>query len=130
LQPILCPVDFDNNSLQALEEASALARSGEGRLCLLHVIQINPPATGGFVLAELFESQEKNAREQIGQIIRERIAWVECEVVIERGNPAAVILALEKLLALDLVRMATHGAERCRATGTGQRGGKSGAGIN
>jgi universal stress protein A len=106
---ILCPEDFDNGSVQAVEEARALARSSDGKLYLLHVIQINPLATEGFALAELFESQEKYAREQIEQITRERMAGVECEVVIERGNPADVILALEKTLAPDLVVMATHG---------------------
>jgi len=106
---ILCPVDFDDNSAHAVEEAGALARSGDGKLCLLHVVQINPLATEGFVLADLYESQEKYAREQLDQIIRERLAGVECEVVIERGNPADVILAMEKTLAPNLVVMATHG---------------------
>ena len=106
---ILCPVDFDDNSLHAVEEASALARGGIGRLFLLHVIQINPLATEGFVLAELYASQEKYAREKLDQIKQERLAGVECEILIERGNPADVILAMEKSLAPDLVVMATHG---------------------
>jgi nucleotide-binding universal stress UspA family protein len=106
---ILCPVDFDSSSIQAVEEARALARSGDGKLYLLHVIQINPLATEGFVLAELIESQEKYAREQLEQITGEGMAGVECEIVIERGNPADVILTLEKTLASDLVVMATHG---------------------
>ena len=86
---ILCPVDFDDNSLHAVEEAGALAR-GIGRLSLLHVIQINPLATEGFVLAELYDSQEKYAREKLDQITRDRLAGVECEILIERGNPADV----------------------------------------
>ena len=105
---ILCPVDFDINSLHAVEEAGALARGGIGRLCLLHVIQINPLATEGFVLAELYDSQEKYAREKLDQITRDRLG-VECEILIERGNPADVILAMEKTVAPDLVVMATHG---------------------
>lgn len=106
---ILCPVDFDSNSIQAIAEARALARSGKGKLCLLHVIQINPLATEGFVLSELIESQEKHAREQLEQIAGEGMAGVECEIVIERGNPADVILTVEKTLPSDLVVMATHG---------------------
>ena len=106
---ILCPVDFDDNSLQAVEQASALARGGTGRLCLLHVMQINPLATEGFVLGELYDSQEKYAREKLDQITRDRLAGVECEILIERGTPADVILAMEKTVAPDLVVMATHG---------------------
>jgi nucleotide-binding universal stress UspA family protein len=85
---ILCPVDFDNNSIQAVEEARGLARSGNGKLFLLHVIQINPLATEGFMLAELIETQEKYAREQLEKITGKGMAGVECEIVIERGNPA------------------------------------------
>lgn len=106
---ILCPVDFDENSLHAVEQASALARGGMGRLCLLHVIQINPLATEGFVLGELYDSQEKYAREKLDQITQDRLAGVECEILIERGNPADVILAMENTVAPDLVVMATHG---------------------
>lgn len=106
---ILCPVDFDDNSLRAVEEAGALARGGTGRLCLLHVIQINPLATEGFVLGELYDSQEKYAREKLDQITRDRLAGVECEILIEQGSPADVILAMEKAVAPDLVVMATHG---------------------
>jgi nucleotide-binding universal stress UspA family protein len=106
---ILCPVDFDENSLHAVEQASALARGGTGRLCLLHVIQINPLATEGFALGELYDSQEKYAREKLDQITLDRLAGVECEILIERGNPADVILAMEKTVAPDLVVMATHG---------------------
>ena len=106
---ILCPVDFDDNSLHAVEEAGALARGGTGRLCLLHVIQINPLATEGFVLGELYDSQEKYARGKLDQITRDRLAGVECEILIEQGNPADVILTMEKTVAPDLVVMATHG---------------------
>jgi universal stress protein A len=106
---ILCPVDFDDNSLHAVDEAGALARGGSGRLCLLHVTQINPLATEGFVLGELYDSQEKYAREKLDQITQDRLAGVECEIFIERGNPADVILAMEKTVAPDLVVMATHG---------------------
>jgi nucleotide-binding universal stress UspA family protein len=40
---------------------------------------------------------------------RDRLAGVECEIFIERGNPADVILAMEKTVEPDLVVMATHG---------------------
>jgi universal stress protein A len=61
------------------------------------------------VLGELYDSQEKYAREKLDQIARDRLAGVECEILIDRGNPADVILAMEKTVAPDLVVMATHG---------------------
>jgi nucleotide-binding universal stress UspA family protein len=39
---ILCPVDFDQNSAEALTEAAALALNGGGNLLVLHVVQNNP----------------------------------------------------------------------------------------
>jgi|SRR5579863_7283310 len=70
---ILCPVDFDDNSIWAVNEAGALARSGEGEVCLLHVVQINPLATEGFVLGELQGSQIELARGKLEDIGKQAV---------------------------------------------------------
>jgi nucleotide-binding universal stress UspA family protein len=44
---ILCPVDFDENSLNALERAAEFARSMKSKLILLHVLPIFYSARGG-----------------------------------------------------------------------------------
>ena len=44
---ILCPVDFSDNSLAALETALTLARAQEGSLHLLHVVEPNSPMSAG-----------------------------------------------------------------------------------
>jgi nucleotide-binding universal stress UspA family protein len=106
---ILCPVDFDDNSPCALNEAGALARSGNGQVCLLHVVRINPLATEGFVLGDLQESQMKHARGKIDDIAKTALAGVPYQASIEFGEPGDMILAAEKNLSADLVVMATHG---------------------
>lgn len=70
---ILCPLDFDQHSTNALKEAAALALSGEGTLHVLHVVPVTPPldegATGGFAVGEIYEPQIEIARKQIEQIM-------------------------------------------------------------
>jgi universal stress protein A len=106
---ILCPVDFDDNADAAMREAGALARSAGGSIILLHVVQISPLATEGFVLGQLEESQTKDARAKLQKLAERELPTTNYEIAIEVGDPADVILAMGKRLAVDLVVMATHG---------------------
>jgi universal stress protein A len=106
---ILCPVDFDGNSGAAVKEAAALARLLDATVLLLHVVQINPLATEGYVLAELQESQSNAARVKVAEIAGRDLVGVKHEIDIEIGDPAETLLAMEKKLNADVVVMATHG---------------------
>ena len=68
---ILCPVDFDPNSVDALAHAAALAMNSGGTLYLLHVVQINPltaqGAAEGFAAKDFYDSQVERARGQLEQ---------------------------------------------------------------
>jgi hypothetical protein len=68
---ILCPVDFDQNSAEALTEAAALALNGGGNLLVLHVVQINPlvyqGAAEGVAGGEMFDTQIELARKQTAE---------------------------------------------------------------
>ena len=62
---ILCPVDFDENSLAAFDQAVEIARHFGGTLILLHVVplvlslgEVPPPAA-------LYDEQEKAARAKL-----------------------------------------------------------------
>lgn len=106
---ILCPVDFDDNSVRAVKEAGELARSMASDVWLLHVVRINPLATEGFVLGELQESQIKHARARLEEIAKRELPAIGHEITVELGDPGAVILTLEEKSGADLVVMATHG---------------------
>ena len=58
---ILCPVDLDGNSAAALKEGAILALSCAAKLCVLHVVQINPLVNQGIFEgadpAGLYETQ-------------------------------------------------------------------------
>lgn len=110
---IVCPVDFDDTSSEAVKEAAALALHGGGTLLLMHVVQINPlavqGAAQGYAAGQLYEGQVELAREQVGQMAADLPAGVKHEIVVEIGEPADSIVAAEKSLEADLVVMATHG---------------------
>lgn len=110
---ILCPVDFDDTSADAVKEAAALALHGGSILVLLHVVQINPlaaqGAAEGYAAGQMYETQVEFARKQIGQIAANIPAGVKHEIVVELGEPGDSIVAAEQILGADLVVMATHG---------------------
>jgi nucleotide-binding universal stress UspA family protein len=115
---ILCPVDFEDNSVQAVAEASALALNGNAVLCLLHVVQINPlaeqGAAEGFAAGSLYEAQEDAARDRVSRLAANIPAGVKYEVVVEIGEPGDNILGAAKKHGADLVVMATHGRSGLR----------------
>ncbi len=110
---ILCPVNFDETSAHAVEEAAALAVQGGGALVLLHVVQINPlvsmAAAEGPSGGEIYDAQVDLARNQVVQMAARLPSTLKPEIVVEIGDPAGVILATEQKLQSDLVVMATHG---------------------
>jgi universal stress protein A len=101
---ILCPVDFDQNSAQALRFACKLLDLG-GTLYLLHVVpQADRPGFEQYPpISELAQENLDNfARKQIGdQIVR--------QLLVRVGDPAAVSVRLAEELGVDLIVMATHG---------------------
>jgi nucleotide-binding universal stress UspA family protein len=110
---ILCPVDFDPNSTDALAHAAALAMNSAATLYLLHVIQINPltaqGAAQGFAGKDFYDSQVENARSQLEQCSQSIPAGVRRELAVEIGEPGNLIIAVQQRLGADLVVMATHG---------------------
>ena len=71
---ILCPVDFDDSSMDALDLAADLARQNDSILLVLHVVpMIVAPArvTGYF---DPYKSQEETARAKLAQIAHKRPA--------------------------------------------------------
>lgn len=104
---ILCPIDFDDNSLAALEFAAKLARRASGQVVVLHVVRTEflpvRKADLDFVLL-----QEKGARDWLQQMARERLAGVPHELVSRSGRPDAVILHAAREFDVDSIVIATH----------------------
>jgi universal stress protein A len=110
---ILCPVDFDQNSADALAEAAALALNSGGKLLVCHALQINPlvyqGAAEGVAADEMFEVQIEFARRQVEQLLIAIPPEVNRIITIDIGEPGECIIDAETRFHTDLVVMATHG---------------------
>jgi universal stress protein A len=111
---ILCPIDFDENSLVALDLGCKLAVENEASVCLMHVLAL--PVTSaelGPVPLEPYEVLEQDARAKLDRIAREHVpAGMHCEIEISVGTPSHSIVAAQAKRGADLIVMATHGRKR------------------
>src|SRR5271167_1864748 len=108
-QRILCPIDFDENSLAALAAAADLARRSDGTVFVLHVVPMIVAPTGMPVYVDLYKSQEETAWARLKDFARKDLAGVKYELLVQMGEPAGTILRTEKKVNPDLLVMATHG---------------------
>jgi nucleotide-binding universal stress UspA family protein len=106
---ILCPVDFDDNSMQALDTAANLARESNGTVYVLHVVPMIVEPTGMAVYVDLYKGQEEAARTKLLEVAHKRLPNIKYELLINTGEPAGTILNAEKKIDADVIVMATHG---------------------
>jgi nucleotide-binding universal stress UspA family protein len=106
---ILCPVDFDDSSMYALDTAGAVARQNDGTIFVLHVVPMIVPPIGMPVYVHLYEGQRQTASAKLEEIARKRLTGVKYELVTEMGDPAPVILRTAHRASADLIVMASHG---------------------
>jgi universal stress protein A len=107
---ILCPIDFTENSLAALDLARQLAEQNQATICLLHVIFL-PVVEPGKIPPEPYPTKlEAPARAKLEEIAAEQLKGrAAYEILVRAGDPASLIVDVEKELNVDLIVMATHG---------------------
>jgi nucleotide-binding universal stress UspA family protein len=108
---ILCPIDFSEHSLVALDVALKMARQNDAALYLLNVAP-TPAGAAGFqpVPMDPYPQVEKDRLEQLAKLARERIpAAVRYETLVVSGDPAERVLNAAHELDADLIVMGTHG---------------------
>lgn len=112
IQHILCPIDFSDHSIHALDHAVAFAKWYGSRLTLLHVRPPAPvpyPAGPGMVGTFLTPQERAALLDAMHRIERERCAGTACTVEVIEGPPAAEILSQAESMGADFVVMGTHG---------------------
>ena len=108
---ILCPVDFDPNSLLAMRLAAELARERKATLYLIHVLGMPP----GPEVALPFGRMEMAARTRLERLARQKVgSKARYQVAIMMGDPALEVLLAAKRRGADLIVMATHGRKGLR----------------
>jgi len=108
LKRILCPIDFDENSMAALKFARPLADEYRATISLLHIVPASIKTSGVLPQPSATEWDE-DTRTQLAKIAAENLADARRELVVRRGDPGEMILEAVKELHSDLVVMATHG---------------------
>ena len=97
---VLFPLDSSRQALETATKAIELARSRNGRMVLLSVVEPNRPGMEDpAVVAQLLE----RTRLQVEQ------AGVACEVVERQGQPAFVIGDVADELNVDVIVMGSRG---------------------
>ena len=106
---ILCPLDFDENSLVALDRAVELARHFDSSLILLHVLPLVISLGEVAPLAGMYEDQEKAARAKLADIAKQKLAGLKHVEHVYVGDVIESILNAQNKHQSDLMVMATHG---------------------
>jgi universal stress protein A len=104
---ILCPVDFDENSIAALDFALRLAQQCGGTIYLLEVI---PTPNAPPVAADPYPVLSEGLKTELETLARERLEGkVPFQSLVRIGDPAQTILTVANELGVDAIVMATHG---------------------
>jgi nucleotide-binding universal stress UspA family protein len=103
---VLCAIDFDVNSLAALDFARDLVCNIEGELYVLHVI----PTTAPFVTSAPLVNRTHNfAQIRLNEIARQSLSDIDHQLLVRTGGPAKEIIATATELDTYMVVIATHG---------------------
>ena len=108
---ILCPVDFDQNSLAAVRVAAELAREYKATVYLLHVVHLHLAPETARSSGEA-ETAAKTKLELIGH--QKLKVGTPYEILVMPGDPAVEVLQMAVKLGIDLIVMATHGRKGLR----------------
>lgn len=107
---ILCPIDFDPDSLAALELAKSVAQKYQAKLYVLHVARIPTPDMDVPVPIAEHPHWEQTARERLEEVARKNLDHeTTYELVVKSGIPEGAIPEAANDLGIDLIVMATHG---------------------
>ncbi len=111
---LLCPVDFSDPSISALEFALSIAQESDARLTILHVVDW--PADDELFVERSFDVPafrqqiEDQARHRLDALIPEDARnWCAPEPTLRYGKPYREILAVAETEHIDLVVMGVHG---------------------
>jgi nucleotide-binding universal stress UspA family protein len=113
IRRILCATDLSPASGPAWEEARRLAALLKAELRLLYVVASVPvPLEGYFppdLYQEVIEGEDREARERLARLVGDSASTLAITTRVERGAPAARILAVAAEDTADLLVLGTHG---------------------
>ena len=114
-QRILCPIDFSDNSLAALEYAINLAEEADAQLTLLHVTEMpvvlmQEPSVVDVELSKGREAAADDARRKLHALIPEQAhTYCTVDTAVVEGRAYREILRQAVERKTDLIVMGVHG---------------------
>ena len=111
IETILCPIDYSEGSLEALNYALHFALREPARLCIMHVIDVRylESYTPLEVANPDSETVSRMKDELVGRVPENLRAKVNLEAVVAVGIPVIEIIDTAKEKAADVIVMGTHG---------------------
>jgi nucleotide-binding universal stress UspA family protein len=111
---LLCPVDFSDSSLAALEFAFSLAQESDAALTILHVFEWpaddEPLATRPLSVPEYRHERERDATAKLHAFVPESIRdWCRPSTRLAHGKAYREILGVATEDSSDLIVMGVHG---------------------
>jgi nucleotide-binding universal stress UspA family protein len=115
LKRILCPIDFSDSSLKALEYTLSLAKEADAELLLMHVIEgltdlkhWQPPTNPSIL--EYLRLSEQNALARLREVVpKDASTWCTPKEILTTGKPYEEILRVAREQDVHLIVMGVHG---------------------
>ncbi len=120
LKKILCPTDFSEPSLEALQAAVELARHFQAELLVVHVVSpvptvAAPPGPIGFDVGAYQQGLSESAEQSLNELLNERVPReITSWATVAHGDPSHEIIRLAEKSAVDVIVTATRGASAWR----------------
>jgi nucleotide-binding universal stress UspA family protein len=106
---ILCPIDFDDNSMAALAFAARVAQDRNATLYVLHVVPA-PFQPSEVPVQPQVVQWEHDIKARLDAVARRHIdGKADFSLVVKIGDPFQAIMEAERELNPDSVIVATHG---------------------
>ena len=124
---ILAPVDFSDHANRALQSATEMATHFGAKLYVIHVVSPVPlldmadlgefgmggpvsPVNMGIDVNAYQEHLVTGSRNSLQKLVKQTVPEeVDCQIIVEVGDPAAAINAAAVKHQVDVIVMATHG---------------------
>lgn len=112
---ILCPVDFSNSSLHALEYALSMAQEADGQLTVLHVVapefEYSPEIEydSGLTIENFLKEREEALRRRLKDVIAGAPEFCRVESLMTHGKPWREVLRVATEQHSDLIVMGVQG---------------------
>jgi nucleotide-binding universal stress UspA family protein len=108
-EKILCPIDFDDNSSNALERAIEIARHFKATIFLIHAVPLVAQFGEVPLPTDLYLDEQKGALAKLNAIAGQKLNGIEHKTAVYAGDVAGSILQAVDQFQPDLLVMATHG---------------------